>query len=164
MNETKNQLKVRDKDTDKQSTNQQTNRNMQRHKQSKSNKHSVAVFNNGVEIANTMIIVINRRPQTLLCNKNIFRGGCETWLTATFLKLFDLIPSCCLPQWMNTFQVGFVPIELDVEDCRLQWLLDQITGCRVENRNKFSVAGKTAWVQHNWTGTDQTCNVLRFQV
>ena len=32
------------------------------------------------------------------------RGGCDTWFTKNLLKLFHFVP-CCLPQWMNTFQV-----------------------------------------------------------
>ena len=56
--------------TNNQRTNRQTETCKDTNKQSKSNKHSVAVFNNGVEMATTMIIVINRRPQTLLM-KNI---------------------------------------------------------------------------------------------
>jgi len=66
---------------------------MYEYKKSLEEGFSIAALDNEGKVLGVRIGVILRR------------GGCETWLTATFLKLFNLIPSCCLPQWMNTFQL-----------------------------------------------------------
>jgi len=65
---------------------------MYEYKTSLEQGHSIAAVNSEGKILGVRIGVI------------LQRGGCDTCLTAKLLKLFNFIP-CCLPQWMNTFQM-----------------------------------------------------------
>jgi len=73
---------------------------MYEYKKSLEQGHSIAAVNAEGKILGVRIGVI------------LQRGGCDTWLTAKLLKLFNYIP-CCLPQWMNTFQLLAKRIEFN---------------------------------------------------